>query len=347
MIHLMFLPRVLFGFQSTDEAFKAKFTSELLPFLKAHPIKSFLGKAEKRVAYFEATRDENQSILIISPGRGEFHEKHMEFMYDMYQSGYDIFYTNHRGQAHSERLVAGTKIGHVDSFQDYVDDLDWLVEHAKSTSPGKPVYLFGQSMGGLIAALYLKRFDQKISRAAIASPMFKINTGSIPFFTLPLLGFLGSSLGLAERYFPGSAGDPPDPNSFSHDKGKKSGTSSKVRFDLLYHRTVLANPNLRVGSGSMGWVWEYIKVAEKDSWIASVFSSDPNIFDQENAFETPMLLFNAEQDQYVMAEPQEAFCHQNSACEYIVMKGSRHEIYLERDQFRLPFMRRLKEFFSP
>ena len=53
-----------------------------------------------------------------------------------------------RGKSDGERF-------YVERFEDYVDDLDKLIEFAKSREPGLPVFLLGHSAGGVIACLYV------------------------------------------------------------------------------------------------------------------------------------------------------------------------------------------------
>jgi alpha-beta hydrolase superfamily lysophospholipase len=53
-----------------------------------------------------------------------------------------------RGKSDGERF-------YVERFEDYVDDLDRLVDFAKSREPGLPIFLLGHSAGGVIACLYV------------------------------------------------------------------------------------------------------------------------------------------------------------------------------------------------
>jgi alpha-beta hydrolase superfamily lysophospholipase len=46
--------------------------------------------------------------------------------------------------------------GHVERFDDFLDDLDRAVGHVRRTHPGLPLALVGHSMGGLILAAFLR-----------------------------------------------------------------------------------------------------------------------------------------------------------------------------------------------
>jgi acylglycerol lipase len=52
-----------------------------------------------------------------------------------------------RGRSSGERF-------YVDTFADYVSDVDLVVAHAESQHPGLPVFLLGHSAGGVVACIY-------------------------------------------------------------------------------------------------------------------------------------------------------------------------------------------------
>jgi acylglycerol lipase len=73
-----------------------------------------------------------------------------------------------RGQSEGERFF-------VDKFQDYLDDLDVLVETARGENPGLPVYLLGHSAGGVIASSYA--FDHADKVAGLICESFAFDVG--------------------------------------------------------------------------------------------------------------------------------------------------------------------------
>lgn len=65
-------------------------------------------------------------------------------------AGYNVYRLDHRGHGHSGQ-VAGTPVarGHIDDFHYLVDDLNILVQKAKSENPSTKTFLLGHSMGAL------------------------------------------------------------------------------------------------------------------------------------------------------------------------------------------------------
>lgn len=61
-----------------------------------------------------------------------------------------------RGRSEGDRF-------HVDTFDEYLDDVDRLVEQARAEHPGLPVFLLGHSAGGVIACVYTLDHQAKLS----------------------------------------------------------------------------------------------------------------------------------------------------------------------------------------
>src|SRR6266850_3593261 len=50
----------------------------------------------------------------------------------------------------------------VRSFNEYLNDLDLVLNRARESAPGKPLFLFGHSMGGAIVTSYTLTFRPKL-----------------------------------------------------------------------------------------------------------------------------------------------------------------------------------------
>src|SRR4051794_27341554 len=61
-----------------------------------------------------------------------------------------------RGQSEGERF-------YVESIYNFVNDVDTLVETAKASHPGLPVFMLGHSAGGVISCLYALEHQEKIT----------------------------------------------------------------------------------------------------------------------------------------------------------------------------------------
>jgi lysophospholipase len=129
--------------------------------------------------------------------------------------------------------------------------------------------------------------------------------------------------GQGDEYAPGQKSWTPVPfeeNLFSH---------SEVRYSV--EKFLFTNwPQLALGGATAKWVLESLK-ATKDI--------------DKLSLSTPILMFQASEDQIVMPERQNSFCQRNY-CQKVTLPGARHEILMEKDSLRDDAMRRIAQFFG-
>ena len=80
-------------------------------------------------------------------GLKDYSARYAAFATKLAQHGYAVYAFDLRGHGRS----AGPRVA-PDDWTDYVDDLDRFLATVEQREPGKPVFLFGHSMGGAIAA---------------------------------------------------------------------------------------------------------------------------------------------------------------------------------------------------
>jgi alpha-beta hydrolase superfamily lysophospholipase len=90
-----------------------------------------------------------KAVLVICHGLGEHGGRYGNLVNVLVPAGYACFAHDHRGHGRTEG-----KRGHVDRFDQFLDDVHLVVTNARDAYPGKKVFLFGHSMGGLIALSY-------------------------------------------------------------------------------------------------------------------------------------------------------------------------------------------------
>lgn len=110
-----------------------------------------------------------KAILVLVHGKDEHIGRYWHVIAVLNESGYAVFAHDHRGHGRSD----GPR-GVIDRFDDYVDDLDLLVEHARAQHPDLPIYLLGHSMGGLIATRYALAHQSKLSGLILSGPALLI-----------------------------------------------------------------------------------------------------------------------------------------------------------------------------
>lgn len=85
-------------------------------------------------------------------------------------NGFAAYALDHRGRGKSE----GERF-YVEKFSDWLEDVDKLVEIARSENPGVPVVVLGHSVGGVIASSYVFEHQQEI--AGLICESFALDVG--------------------------------------------------------------------------------------------------------------------------------------------------------------------------
>lgn len=110
--------------------------------------------------------------LIVTHGLGEHLERH-QYLLKLFSANYNIAIYDLRGHGRS-----GGKRAWVDSFEDFLKDLQFIIDFLRKDFSMNSYTLFGHSMGGLITAAYLQNMASKdfypekvfLSSPAVAGP---------------------------------------------------------------------------------------------------------------------------------------------------------------------------------
>jgi alpha-beta hydrolase superfamily lysophospholipase len=119
--------------------------------------------------------------------------------------GFAIFACDHRGHGKSEGLR-----GYVDRFGDYVEDLSTLVDVEIGRYAGKPVFIFGNSMGGTIATAYVAGHQEAFAGMVVTGPLIMPGTSTTSLSTMSarVLSAVVPKMGISRIESAGISRDP-------------------------------------------------------------------------------------------------------------------------------------------
>jgi len=111
-----------------------------------------------------------KAVLLITHGLGEHCGRYMNVVNHFVPLGYAVYGFDHIGHGKSEgaREV-------VERFADYSDTLRIYHERVKDWRTGKPLFLLGHSMGGLIVSYYLLDHQADFRGVVISAPLIKVS----------------------------------------------------------------------------------------------------------------------------------------------------------------------------
>ena len=106
-----------------------------------------------------------KAVLLVVHGLGEHSGRYMNVVNHCVPLGYAVYALDHVGHGKSD----GTR-EYVERFSDFTDTLAIYYRMVAGWQPGKPIFLLGHSMGGLIATTYLLDHQADFRGAVISAP---------------------------------------------------------------------------------------------------------------------------------------------------------------------------------
>ncbi len=320
-------------------AWQAFFNDTIMPFWRQYVQMHDMERPHHvTLRYFHIFPKNAKAVVLLSPGRIEGAIKYPELVWELAQLGYATAIVDHRGQGYSDRLGAHEHNGHVDRFDDFVDDFAAFTratEAAVKEHYGQelPLQLVAHSMGGAIAALYLARYPHKVKNAVLCSPMFGIQTGKIPHWLAASFAHAGAALNnllMPKRpWFIIGTGEyvevPFAQNELSQSLARYQ------TFRQLYQE----HPEVKLGGPSFRWVSQALSASRR----AIAEAADIHI---------PVLVLQAGSDSVVDPRGQAEFVcalsHPKSRLE--IIPGARHELFIEADAYRQPTLQQTLAWFQ-
>lgn len=128
--------------------------------------------------------------VVLVHGYGEHSGRYIPVAEFLTENGFTVNALDHRGHG----STTGVRRGEVDSFDSLVDDLAGFVETVRS---GRPLFLYGHSMGGLATVRLAERGDTDFTGLVLTGPALA-TAGSIP---APLVA-MANVIGLLAPWLP-------------------------------------------------------------------------------------------------------------------------------------------------
>ncbi|WP_257453804.1 alpha/beta hydrolase [Archangium lipolyticum] len=111
---------------------------------------------------------EPRTALAIVHGIGEHSGRFMNIVNHFVAQGHAVYALDLRGHGRSP----GPR-GHLMSWSEYIDDVRSFLALITANEPGRPLFLYAHSMGGLIGMEYVLRYPEGLSGVIISGPPFE------------------------------------------------------------------------------------------------------------------------------------------------------------------------------
>jgi alpha-beta hydrolase superfamily lysophospholipase len=129
---------------------------------------------------------EVRAVVMVVHGLGDHSGRYLNVVNQLVPAGYAVYGIDHIGHGRSD----GTRL-YLNRFEDFTVPLNTYREMIRQWHPGKKIFLFGHSMGGLIAAFHLIDVQDQFTAAVISAPLVQV-----PDNITPLTRFVATALSL-------------------------------------------------------------------------------------------------------------------------------------------------------
>jgi lysophospholipase len=272
-----------------------------------------------RYARFPPNRSPVRGTVVILHGRTEFIEKYFETINDLRRRGFAVATFDSRGQGGSTRLLGNPRKGHVRDFADHVNDFETVMQEVVLPDCPPPYYALGHSTGAAIALLSAERLRTQIDRMVLTAPLLALAHGN-PRVLAQITGFL-MHFGLGEALAPGAGGSLIQTQPFDNNPL----TGDPVRYQRAL-AVVDSDPSIGVGGATIGWVNAAMRACVR---LAEA--------DFAETVPMPVLIVLGGADSVVSNLAAEEFSRQVKTVAHLRIPGAKHEILMEKDQFRDQF----------
>ncbi len=148
---------------------------------------------------------EPEAVLMIVHGLGEHSGRYANLVNHFVPMGFAVYGMDHPGHGKSDGIRK-----YVERFEDFVDNVKSYFDEIQARHAGKPIFLVGHSMGGLIGAVYLLDHQAGLKGAIFSGPCVKIpgNVSPITVFIGKMLVALMPKIGFLKTAPEGVSRDP-------------------------------------------------------------------------------------------------------------------------------------------
>jgi alpha-beta hydrolase superfamily lysophospholipase len=124
----------------------------------------------KLTGYLWEPAENPKAVINLIHGFGEYSERYGYWAKKFTEKGYVVHAIDYRGHGRSEG-----KRGHINKFDDFLNDVDVLINESKKRYPNLPQFIYGHSLGGNIVTNYVLTRNNDFKGAVFSSPWYKLS----------------------------------------------------------------------------------------------------------------------------------------------------------------------------
>jgi alpha-beta hydrolase superfamily lysophospholipase len=109
-------------------------------------------------------------VVVIAHGAAEHGGRYERFAQSLNDRGYAVYASDHRG--HGGTAAGRLGVAGADGWNGTIRDVAAVLEHARSENPGLPIFLFGHSMGSVVAQRFIQLHGSELAGVILSGSVF-------------------------------------------------------------------------------------------------------------------------------------------------------------------------------
>jgi len=211
-------------------------------------VEGFLQAARGEKIYYQSWLPDHgtRAAVLLVHGLAEHSGRYSRVVEHLVPQGFALFGFDHVGHGQSE----GTRV-YVKAFSCFIEALHQMVNRVQAYVPAHPAFLYGHSLGALIAAVYLLEHPATLDGAILSAPCVKVpaNISPATVFLARILSRIVPKLSLASVDSSGISRIPEEVQAYIDDPLVYCGkTTARLGAEMLYamQRVEAEAPNIRI-----------------------------------------------------------------------------------------------------
>jgi len=258
-------------------------------------IQSSWKSEDGRKIFYQSWKPEEplKGAICLVHGLGEHSDRYSHVAEHLNQAGYALFAFDLYGHGQS-----GGKRGHAPSMEIFLQDIDRILLEAKNQYPGKPCFLYGHSLGGILVLYYVLQQKPILNGVISTSPALRssLENQKTKLIIARIFSKIFPALSLPSGL---------DPNQISRDPQV---VNNYMKDPLVHDQATLAT-------------------------ACNVFDAILWTFDHAEEFDIPLLLIHGTADNIAYPRGSQEFANLvHCQCTYKTFDGLRHETHNEPEK---------------
>ena len=105
-------------------------------------------------------------VVQLVHGAKEHRKRYYGFCEYLNSIGFSAIISDNRG--HGESISSQIPLGHMNNFDEIVEDLREVNAYVRKEYPNLPIYMFGHSLGSVFARCYIEKYDDTIEKLILS-----------------------------------------------------------------------------------------------------------------------------------------------------------------------------------